>query len=175
MRCTYHRYCHAQAVTVALTSSGVRHTLCADHLATRLRQAPSTPTDDTFANLGVIYLLCFERLYGNHCRHYLGWTQDLGARIQAHRTGNGSRLMTAVATAGIGFEVVTTWRGTRADERRLKKGKHLDRRCPRCRPRSKAEALVKRVGRRRYGQGYQVPAECGHRKPNKGCRRCLGK
>lgn len=50
--------------------------------------------------MGYIYLIHFVRPY-KHAKHYLGWTQDLSARLTAHRTGNGSRLM-AVVTRFVG-------------------------------------------------------------------------
>jgi hypothetical protein len=84
-----------------------------------------TPSPDT---QGVVYLICFARPFG-HARHYLGFVdttrhsaeEALASRLAYHRSGQGSRLLRAVANAGITFEVVRTWSGaTRSDERRLK-------------------------------------------------------
>ncbi len=40
--------------------------------------------------MGLIYLLHFERSY-HHARHYLGYTEDLEARVTAHRAGRAAR------------------------------------------------------------------------------------
>ena len=42
--------------------------------------------------MGLIYLLHFERSY-HHARHYLGYTDDLEARVAAHRAGRGVPLL----------------------------------------------------------------------------------
>lgn len=81
---------------------------------------------------GTVYLLHFDRAYGRS-QHYLGWTSDLDARIEAHRHGQGARLLAVITEAGIGFELVATWDGTRNDERRRKRQKHHWRWCPVCR------------------------------------------
>jgi len=61
------------------------------------------------------------------------WTEDLTARLDAHRQGRGARLMEVIAEAGLGFVLARTWTGTRALERRLKgRGGHA-RLCPICR------------------------------------------
>jgi len=39
--------------------------------------------------MGLIYLLHFDRSY-RHARHYLGYTEDIEARLAAHRAGRGS-------------------------------------------------------------------------------------
>ena len=44
--------------------------------------------------MGLIYLLHFQRSY-RHARHYLGYTDDLAARLVAHRAGRGSPLVAA--------------------------------------------------------------------------------
>lgn len=90
---------------------------------------------------GIIYLLHFERPVGNlanpraQARHYIGFTQNrrtLPQRLAHHREGRGSRLVHAVARAGIAFEVVRTWEGSRGDERRLKNRKKAHQLCPAC-------------------------------------------
>jgi len=82
---------------------------------------------------GTVYLIHFDKPL-KHARHYLGWADRLDARLAHHRTGNGARLMAAVATAGIGWEVVRTWPGDRTWERRLKRGKNAPQICPVCNP-----------------------------------------
>jgi predicted GIY-YIG superfamily endonuclease len=68
---------------------------------------------------GTVYLIHFERPY-KHAAHYLGYTDDLAARMTAHRNGTGSRLMQVIAKAGIRWVLVKTWHGGRTLERRLK-------------------------------------------------------
>lgn len=66
----------------------------------------------------MIYLLHFSRSY-RHARHYLGFTNDLEARLAAHRAGRGSPLVAAAVRAGIDFELAAIWPGDRTEERRL--------------------------------------------------------
>lgn len=80
---------------------------------------------------GVVYLLHFERPY-EHARHYIGWAEDLDARIAQHDAGTGANLVAVVVAAGINFEVARTWNGTRALERR-KKNRGATAICPVCR------------------------------------------
>ncbi len=83
--------------------------------------------------MGLIYLLHFERSY-HHARHYLGYTEDLEARVAAHRAGRGSPLVAAAIRDGIDFEVAATWPGDRHPERRLHRYRNSPRRlCPICR------------------------------------------
>jgi hypothetical protein len=86
--------------------------------------------------LGTIYLLHFERpISRKHtCQHYLGWALDLAARIAEHRNGRGARLTQVALERGIAFEVVRTWPGDRAFERKLKHRKESPRLCPLCCP-----------------------------------------
>ncbi len=78
-----------------------------------------------------VYLIHFATPY-KHVRHYLGSTDDLEARIERHRAGNGARLMEVITGAGIGWTVVRTWEGGRKLERRLKNWKHAAQFCPAC-------------------------------------------
>jgi len=83
--------------------------------------------------MGTVYLIHFLTPY-KHARHYLGYTEDLEQRLQAHRTGNGARLMEVVTDAGIDWELARTWEGDRSLERRLKQGKNACKwLCPICR------------------------------------------
>jgi hypothetical protein len=102
---------------------------------------------------GTVYLLCFEEEYVSQrttytdesgsvrngkrrkrARHYVGWTLDLEARLQEHRGGRGSRLMAAVAGAGIEFVVSVSWRGNPKLEQWIKARKQHATFCPRCSP-----------------------------------------
>lgn len=85
------------------------------------------------SKMGTVYLLHFDRPF-RHARHYIGWTGgDLEDRLEYHRRGWGSKLLKAVAEAGIGWTVARTWEGTRHDERKLKNRKEAPRLCPVCR------------------------------------------
>jgi len=86
--------------------------------------------------MGLIYLICFEEKF-QHAGHYLGFVEDendgLEKRLQLHRSGNGSRLLRAVAAAGINFDVVRTWSGrSRSDERKMKNAGGGCRYCLKC-------------------------------------------
>ncbi len=83
----------------------------------------------------MIYLLHFDRQIapGRHtCQHYLGFTEDLVQRLDAHRRGNGARLVEVATERGIGFRLARVWTGDRARERRLKRRKEGPRLCPIC-------------------------------------------
>jgi predicted GIY-YIG superfamily endonuclease len=84
--------------------------------------------------MAVTYLLHFSRPYGAGSRpqHYLGSAENLPARVKEHRSGQGARLTAVVIEAGITFEVVRTWEGGRATERKLKKRRCPKRLCPLC-------------------------------------------
>ncbi len=80
-----------------------------------------------------VYLIHFDEPY-MHARHYLGYSTNLDARLEAHRLGQGARLLEVVSDAGIGYTVVRVWEGAdRNFERRLKKQKNSPRLCPVCR------------------------------------------
>jgi len=98
---------------------------------------------------GVVYLVCFDTAIGDtdnpkgSASHYLGWADDVDARMAEHRAGRGARILAACVQRGIGFGVVRTWAGVdRTFERRLKRQHNAWRLCPRCRrrgtPRSRA-------------------------------------
>ena len=78
-----------------------------------------------------VYLLHFDRPL-KHARHYLGYAEDLGARLERHRAGNGARLMEVIATAGITWRLARTWEGGRKLERQLKRRKEAPALCPIC-------------------------------------------
>jgi predicted GIY-YIG superfamily endonuclease len=82
--------------------------------------------------MGTIYLIHFDRPY-KHARHYIGFTDDLRRRIEAHRDGGGSRLMQVVKEAGIGWHVARLFSGDRNFERRLKNRKNAANLCATCR------------------------------------------
>ena len=91
-------------------------------------------TQPAQAHAGIVYLLHFASPISplHTAQHYLGYADDLGPRINAHRTGHGARLTTVARDRGIAFVVARTWSGTRADERRLKNRHDAPRLCPIC-------------------------------------------
>lgn len=86
-----------------------------------------------------VYLIHFDAPLGDvgnprgQAQHYIGFTDDLDARLDAHRKGNGSKLMAALSRAGIGWTLARTWAGGRALERQLKRRKKARCWCPLCR------------------------------------------
>lgn len=82
--------------------------------------------------MGTVYLLHFARPY-RHARHYIGWADDLDARLEQHLRGRGARLLSVVVLdAGIPVELARTWTGTRHLERRIKTLGGAARCCPLC-------------------------------------------
>jgi predicted GIY-YIG superfamily endonuclease len=80
---------------------------------------------------GTVYLLHFSQPY-RHARHYVGFTKNLNARLEAHSKGNGARLLEVITQAGLSFQLARTWKGTRKTERALKNQKNAPRFCPLC-------------------------------------------
>ena len=89
--------------------------------------------------MSTVYLIHFDAPLGDvsnprgQARHYLGYTEALAARLEAHRSGNGSAIMAAVARRGITWRLARTWEGGRDLERRLKRWHNSPRLCPICR------------------------------------------
>ena len=86
------------------------------------------------AGKGVVYLLHFDEPIsdGHTTQHYMGWSEEIQARMNAHRNGQGARLTEVAAERGIAFEIVRLWAGSRSDERRLKNNKNHPKYCPLC-------------------------------------------
>lgn len=89
--------------------------------------------------MSVCYLIHFNSKIGNpanrrgQAQHYLGCTSSLKRRMADHRSGNGSKIMAAVARAGVSWRLARTWsHGTRKLEKRLKAQKNAPRLCPIC-------------------------------------------
>ncbi len=87
---------------------------------------------------GIVYLIHFDAPLGDldnprgQAQHYLGYSDDLEARLERHREGNGAAIMAVVARAGIGWTVARTWDGDRGLERRLKNRHNSPRLRPIC-------------------------------------------
>jgi predicted GIY-YIG superfamily endonuclease len=80
----------------------------------------------------IVYLLHFKRPLA-HAKHYLGSTNNLEMRLNAHNHGGGSRLTQVAHDLGIEFELVRTWpSGGRKLERKLKNQHNGRRLCPKC-------------------------------------------
>jgi predicted GIY-YIG superfamily endonuclease len=88
---------------------------------------------------GTIYLLHFSQPY-KHAAHYLGFTTDLPARLDAHTKGTGARLLEVITAAGLSFQLARTWHGSRKSERSLKNQKNAPRLCPVCNPQAMRNA-----------------------------------
>ncbi len=79
-----------------------------------------------------VYLLHFNQPY-KHAKHYLGFSYDLEARLHAHKSGTGARLMEVISLAGIGFTVARVWpEGDRTLEHQLKGWHGGTKLCPIC-------------------------------------------
>lgn len=66
-------------------------------------------------------------------RHYIGFSEDIDARLEEHRRGNGSAFMAAVSKEGIRWTLARVWPDKGRDwERYLKNQKHAARLCPIC-------------------------------------------
>lgn len=79
----------------------------------------------------MVYLLHFNTPY-RQARHYLGFSDNLNQRLEAHKNGTGARLMEVINEAGIEWELARTWEGDRKTEKALKRQKNSPRLCPIC-------------------------------------------
>ena len=79
-----------------------------------------------------VYLIHFEQPY-KHARHYLGYSDNLAARIAAHEHGNGARLMSVISRNDIRWVVARVWPNGGPDlERKLKRHHGSCDLCPIC-------------------------------------------
>ena len=85
-----------------------------------------------------VYLLHFERPIGDpanargQAQHYIGCCDDVAARLETHRKGQGARITREVARRGIEMHLVRVWEGDRTFERRLKNRHNGPLLCPLC-------------------------------------------
>ena len=77
-------------------------------------------------------MLHFEPAY-RHARHYMGWADDVDARVAEHLAGAASPLVRAALLAGASVTVAVTYAGSRQLERRLKRWHNTWKLCPICR------------------------------------------
>lgn len=88
-------------------------------------------------------MLHFDSKISDHAGHYLGYAENIAARLAAHQAGTGARLTAVAKERGIGFRLVRVWVGLgRADERKLKNRKHGPRLCPLCHPTKHTQAAA---------------------------------
>jgi predicted GIY-YIG superfamily endonuclease len=88
--------------------------------------------------MDTVYLLHFTRRY-KHAGHYIGSTNALTTRLEAHKHGHGARLLEVVHAAGIAWVLARTWEGGRQRERQLKKQGGASRCCPICKGKNQQE------------------------------------
>ncbi len=96
-----------------------------------------SPRSNGHQQLGTVYLLHFsDRTAAGH-QHYLGWTTDLPKRLARHRAGRGAEETKKAIDEGLKLKLAQSWRGTLADERRVKDERKAVKRsfgclCPYC-------------------------------------------
>jgi putative endonuclease len=85
-----------------------------------------------------VYLLHYDFPIGDlsnprgQAQHYVGSTDNLKQRLEAHRKGNGARLPEVFAEQGIEFVLARTWAGGKKKERLVKGYKKNSLLCPVC-------------------------------------------
>jgi len=67
-----------------------------------------------------------------HATHYLGYADDLQARLERHACGQGARMLQVCRERGITWQLARTWSGDRKVERKLKRRKDAPHICPIC-------------------------------------------
>jgi putative endonuclease len=104
-----------------------------------------------------VYLLHYAEPIGDlnnprgQAQHYLGFSDDLEQRLEAHRHGNGAALPAAFAAQGIPFIVARVWTdGDRTLERRLKNWHKHSQLCPVCKALAKGESI----------DSLELPVQC---------------
>jgi len=84
-----------------------------------------------------VYLLHFSPPYF-HARHYVGYSDDVEARLMLHLAGGGSPLVRSAIRADCSVVLARVWEGRGRDfERKLKLRKNSPRYCPICNPRQR--------------------------------------
>ena len=80
---------------------------------------------------GIVYIIHLDNPL-SHAGHYIGYTDNLPARIQRHASGRGSPMLHAATVAGITWRVVRVLRGDKVLERELKSRHGARVFCPVC-------------------------------------------
>ena len=86
--------------------------------------------------MSYVYLIHFAAptAPGHPCQHYIGYAENLAARMKHHHKGTGARLTQVAVERGISFQVVRVWNGDRGRERHIKNRKEAPHLCPLCDP-----------------------------------------
>jgi predicted GIY-YIG superfamily endonuclease len=101
---------------------------------------------------GVVYLIHFSARTAEGHQHYLGWSRDVYERFARHKSGMGAKETRKAIAEGLTLTLAQTWRGTPADERRIKEARRRVRRgyaslCPFCEVKDELAAdLVRGMG-----------------------------
>jgi len=85
---------------------------------------------------GYVYLIHFDKKF-HHARHYIGWSKEYplnkGGRLEAHKKGNGAKILRALVQRNIGFRIVQIWHDQDGFyERKLKNYKKASTFCWKC-------------------------------------------
>jgi predicted GIY-YIG superfamily endonuclease len=102
--------------------------------------------------VGVVYLIHFSGRTGQGHQHYFGWSGDVYKRFARHKSGRGAVETRKAIAEGLKLTLAQTWRGTPADERRIKQERRRVRRgfailCPFCEVEDElAAGLVRGMG-----------------------------
>ena len=86
-----------------------------------------------------VYLLHFTVKLGNprtphgEAQHYIGTSTNVETRLHEHLAGTAAAITRAAVLHGAQLLIVRTWKGSRHEERRLKRRKEAPRLCPLCR------------------------------------------
>ncbi len=113
----------------------------------------------TRARRGTIYLIHFSAPLGTarkQALHYLGWadTWRLDVRFAEHCAGRGAKITAAARAHGITFTFFVIAKGTRDDERTLKRRRKHKLLCPICQAAAKA---AKHAGQQALSLGLDEP------------------
>jgi predicted GIY-YIG superfamily endonuclease len=107
------------------------------------------PADDA---IGTIYLIHFSGPTTDGRQHYLGWSSNVGKRFAQHQAGAGAHQTQRAVAEGLKLTLAQTWKGTPAQERRIKQERRHVRRgfaclCPFCdRDDALASELIRGLG-----------------------------
>lgn len=75
-------------------------------------------------------------------RHYIGYAEDIGKRLDRHRAGNGGKLVACWNRLGVVWQTARVWKGYNGnDERLLKLRKNAPKLCPICREAAHIERM----------------------------------
>ena len=89
------------------------------------------------ATVGEVYLFHFDRPLGNLANpramasHYIGFTEDLEARLVKQLAGRGAKIVAAALARGIGYDLYH-WPACLAVEKLIKRTKKTALYCPTC-------------------------------------------